>query len=263
MEHGSLFLLQPNQAMTSVSNFNVASNVFFLLFPFWLVLAGALSRYRFQILGLLLTTLTSIWYHLCWSHEAGYCAGKWDASGKDIWLSRDVLTAHLSVLLTTSVLADQLWFKHSAHGERFMDAFILGGSLATFFLVWFMRDSPVTTIVLAIMNLLVLGYALYSETRRVSGHSWWWYFRGGLALCMILVASVIKVIANTHEYSYYTSSQTDAYNLEHAFWHTLVGIGTFLLATLLDDLVNSAFGWTPSTTKVTSYVAVSKESVKI
>lgn len=239
--------------MTAASDFNVGSNVFFLLFPIWLVIAGTLSRYRWQIVGLILVSLTSIWYHLCWSHEKGYCAGDWSDSSKDIWLGRDVLSSHFGILLTTSVLADQLWFKHSPNGDRFMDAFVLAGSLLTFFLVWFLNDSPATTVLLAVMNVLVLGFAFRFELKRVKDHSWWWFFRGALAFCMILTASILKIVANTHEYSYSTVSQTEEYNLQHAFWHTLTGSGSLLLATLLDDLVYSAFGWK---TKPAAYSAV-------
>lgn len=244
--------------MTAASDFNVGSNAFFLLFPIWLVIAGTLSRYRFQVLGSVLVSLTSVWYHLCWSHEKGYCAGDWSESSKDVWLGRDVLSSHFGILLTTSVLVDQLWFKHNPNGKRFMDALVVGGGLATFFLVWFLNDSPATTVLLAFMNCLVLGFALYYEIKRRT-HSWWWFFRGGLAFCMILIASILKIVANTHEYSYYTTSQTEAYNLQHAFWHTLTGVGQFLLATLLDDLVYSAFGWTP--TKGANYSGLPAQKV--
>jgi CDP-diglyceride synthetase len=104
----------------------------------------------------------------------------------------------------------------------------------------------------------VLGFALYFETRRVRDHSWWWFFRGGLAVCMIITAAILKIVANLKEYKDDSTVQTDAYGLQHAFWHVLLGLAQFLFATMLDDLVNSAFGWKAQPSK---YAAVSVSKI--
>ena len=145
--------------------------------------------------------------------------------------------------MTTSVLADQLWWKKSPHGERFMDAYIFGGSLVTFFLVSFLSDDIASTILIVIMNTFVLGVALYVEMTRTN-HSWWWFMRGCLAACLILIGGILKVVGNMHSYSYSSVKQSDSYYEYHSTWHVFMSLGSLLFATLLDDLVAVTFRWT-------------------
>ena len=47
--------------MTALSDFAVGSNAFFILFPMWLMWAGVLSKYRFQIVLLIVALFGSVW----------------------------------------------------------------------------------------------------------------------------------------------------------------------------------------------------------
>jgi len=241
--------------MSSLSDFAVGSNAFFLLVPLWLVWAGVLSRYRFQVLGLLVSGVASVYYHMCWSHEEGYCAGQWDTTARSVWLARDVMLSHFAVLLITSVLADQMWWKRSSRGERYMDVFVLGGSLTTFFLLWHFGDTIAVTAVLSGMNGLVLAGALWVETRRP--HTVGWYVRGFLGAACIVVGASLKLAATSYEYTDDTVAQSDTYYLYHGLWHAFMGIGSFFFATLLEDLM-----WSSPAASVTTYTAVKQSIVR-
>jgi hypothetical protein len=194
-------------APSSTTLFLLASNASYLLAAGVLVWRGAWAKYYAETTLLLLVTLSSCNYHLCWSDDVAWCE-----ESRDVAYARDVLAA-CQALSVLSVVIDA-WA--GPFYPRARALYFLAANLMAAVLVVLIGYTLSTFVLLGLLHGGTLLWALVLEVRFGARQL------TGRWLTKLLLGALLALAALAVQFA----------NLSHPAWHLLSGLSVAVLLEL-------------------------------
>lgn len=224
-------------ASTSSDDWTVASNVFYALLLVQLWWRGWLGRYVLQAVLILQLMYASINYHLCWTHDLGWCAGShWTHdSGRDVALARDVMAAFQAMTGISAILVDR-WWLHDAYGSGVATAYQLLQFTLTWWFVTLWNDGLEALLSLALLNGVLVLFALDHRVRQRATKplDWFWWTRLVTAAIFLALGLTFRILSQREYQAALLNHQNDAYDSYHGWWHACTAIGSFVGVSLVE-----------------------------